>query len=220
MTRRVVVFDLDGTLVNSTLQIYTAMAMARRSMCMPEITPDFIAQNLGLPINDLIPEKELDETLRQELIRIFRAELLELIHQKNTLYPGALALINELINRGFSIGIATSKPQALAEAVVLHSELKGKIDCVQGTDSFPPKPSPEVIMRCLAKLEYKTGVMLGDRIEDVTAAKLARVPSIGISHTAHTKSELLLAGASYALDNFTDLKFLIQIISELSITNP
>ena len=134
MNRRVAVFDLDGTLVDSTLQIFTAMATARKSMCMPEITPDFIAQNLGLPINGLIPEKDLGENVRQELIRIFRVELLNLIHQENTLYPGVLALINELINRGFSIGIATSKPQALAEAVVLHSELKGKIDCIQGTD--------------------------------------------------------------------------------------
>jgi phosphoglycolate phosphatase-like HAD superfamily hydrolase len=77
--KRVAIFDLDGTLVDSTHQIFNAMRVARNSMDLPEVTIHFIAQNLGLPIMGLIPEKSLPEKDYVKLISLFRKELLTLI---------------------------------------------------------------------------------------------------------------------------------------------
>lgn len=215
MSRPVVIFDLDGTLVDSTKQIFDAMAYARAALGLPQIHLDFIKKNLGLPIGGLIPEKSLSEADYHRLIEIFRSKLLGLIQEENLLYPGVLELLELIHEKSLDICIATSKPQFLAEAVVLNSQLMGKIAHIQGTDVFPPKPNPEVILRCLGKVGASTGVMIGDRAEDMQAAKLANIKAIGIAQTAHTSQQLYAAGADDVAGNFIDSKRLFRKIEAL-----
>ena len=65
------------------------------------------------------------------------------------------------------------------------------VNFVQGTDGFFPKPDPEVLRLCMQGLGAKSAVMFGDRIEDIQAAKLLGLPSIGIAHSAHSVDSLL-----------------------------
>jgi phosphoglycolate phosphatase len=215
MPRPVVIFDLDGTLVDSTKQIFNAMAHARQALGLPQVSLDFIKLNLGLPIGGLIPEKNLRQNDYQRLIETFRSKLLKLIQEENSLYPGVLELLELISEKGLDICVATSKPQLLAEAVVLNSELNGKIAYTQGTDGFPPKPNPEVISRCLGKIGTSRGVMIGDRAEDMQAAKSANIKAVGVTHTAHTSKQLYAAGADYVADNFINSKLLLGKIEEL-----
>jgi phosphoglycolate phosphatase len=197
----IVIFDLDGTLVDSTNQISNAMNLARRDLGLIELPENFIANQLGKPIRELIPEGDLNNDLIEKLIFTFRQSLQESIIEHNEVYVGAIELIICLKLSGCSIGIATSKPQHLADLVVEHSSLKGLIDVIQGTDNFPPKPNSEVLNRVITRNQYDKAVMIGDRTEDLEAAKGAGIPSVGVAQSAHSKQVLLLSGANLVYEN-------------------
>jgi phosphoglycolate phosphatase len=99
---------------------------------------------------------------------------------------------------------------------VHNSPLKGLIDFVQGTDDFPPKPSPEVIKRVLEIFANPPAIMIGDRVEDLEAASASGIPSIGIAQSAHDEERLILYGASLTYPNmqeaFEDSKSIMRII--------
>jgi phosphoglycolate phosphatase len=90
----------------------------------------------------------------------------------------------------------------MATNVIENSPLAGLVDFIQGTDDFPAKPNPEVIIRCLQRFPGLKTVMIGDRAEDILAAKSAGVQAIGIAQSAHSPEILLSAGATWALSKF------------------
>lgn len=211
----IVIFDLDGTLVDSTKQISDAMKVARRGLGLTELPESFIAEQLGKPIRELIPENNLEKDVIETLILDFRQTLQEYIITENEVYAGAVELINYLKLSGCSIGIATSKPQHLADLVVEHSTLKGLIDVIQGTDNFPPKPNPEVLKRVISQNQYYSAVMVGDRTEDIEAARGAGIPSVGIAQSAHSKESLLSFGATFAFKSIAEA--LVEVSSILAL---
>jgi len=216
MASSIVIFDLDGTLIDSKKQIYDAMSLARKSLGMIDVTEEFIGQHLGLPVRQLIPEQDLSQDFVDGLVLEFRRFLKIAILKHNDVFPGAMELINVLRANGLRIGIATSKPQLQAELVVHNSPLKGLIDFVQGTDNFPPKPSPEVIKRVLEAFVNPPAIMIGDRTEDLEAATASGISSIGIAQSAHDEEMLTLYGASLTYSDmqeaFKDSKSIMQLI--------
>jgi HAD superfamily hydrolase (TIGR01549 family) len=216
MVSPIVIFDLDGTLIDSKNQIYEAMALARKSLGLGDVNKEFIEQHLGLPVRQLIPEQDLSQDFVDGLVLEFRRFLKIAILKHNEAFPGAIELIDVLRANGLKIGIATSKPQLQAEMVVHNSPLKGLIDFIQGTDNFPPKPNPEVIKRVLETFVNPPAIMIGDRIEDLEAATASGIPSVGIAQSAHDEEKLTLHGArlTYAdmQEAFKDSKSIMQII--------
>ena len=120
-------------------------------------------------------------------------------------------ILTELKDRGVRLSVATTKPTNLAIWTIFNSRLNGLIDHIQGTDNFAPKPSPEVIIRCLRPGEGQDVFMFGDRIEDMKAAVAAKVIGIGITQTVHDSDALQKAGAAITLSEFR----LIKLIPEL-----
>ncbi len=204
MTSPIVIFDLDGTLIDSKNQIYDAMALARDGLNLPEIPKEFIWQHLGLPVRHLIPEQNLSENIVDKLVSEFRKLLRVEILKQNLVFPGALELINLLRSMDIQIGIATSKPQDQAEMVVQNSSLNGLIDYVQGTVDFPPKPNPEVIKRVLKGSASPGAIMIGDRVEDIAAATAAYIQSMGIAQSAHDDEGLSTNGAHLTYANMKE----------------
>lgn len=195
------IFDLDGTLVDSLKQIENALDSTRINFGY-EATPNGqIFRKLGLPIGELLSDLDLSPKIQEDLIIGFRRELARQISISNQLYSGAKELMSLLRAQGFKIAIATSKPTYLAKMVVKNSTISLKIDFIQGTDNFPPKPDPEVIQRCVSALNSKNPIMLGDRTEDVLAAFAAGIPAIGIAQSAHTEEMLRESGALLTFEN-------------------
>lgn len=210
------IFDLDGTLVDSTTQISEAMQFARKSLGLGELPENFIASQLGKPIRDLIPETKLDAKFEDNLITIFRNTLKLSILEGNRVFPSADELVRKLKSEGCLIGIATSKPQCLAELVVQNSELEGLIDVIQGTDNFPPKPHPEVILRILGNFQGHPAIMIGDRAEDILAATSAKIPALGVAQSAHSSSKLISHGARKSYSTIREV--LLDVDTIFSIT--
>jgi phosphoglycolate phosphatase len=189
------IFDLDGTLIDSHRQIEFAMNKARATLGFTESPKGQIFEKLGLPVNELFNDLILSHVGQKELIAEFRINLFESITLGNKCFPDVVPLINKIQQLGIKVAIATGKSTNMAKRVIENSELRESIDFIQGTDGFLPKPNPEVINRCLQKFPGSRAVMIGDRAEDMIAATAAGIPCIGIAQSAHSEVTLHNGGA-------------------------
>jgi phosphoglycolate phosphatase len=198
------IFDLDGTLVDSSKQIGDSINCARKEFGFLPLPSSKIEELIGLPITYFLRDIEMNEIEEMDLISRFR-QILEIeILRDNQIYPGVSDFLSRLKREGIKTAIATSKPTYLAELVVKNSLLHGLLDVIQGTEGFPAKPDPTCIKKAMARLGTEKAIMVGDRIEDIQAAIAAGIDSIGIAHSFHYKATLEAAGANHVFENFLD----------------
>ncbi len=198
------IFDLDGTLVDSSKQIGDSINCARKEFGFHPLPLSKVEELVGLPVHHFLRDIELNKIQEKDLILRFR-QILEIeISRENHVFPGVTEFLNQIKSEGLKTGIATSKPTYLAELVVKHSSLNGLFDVVQGTEGFPAKPDPTCIQKTMARLDTNKAIMVGDRIEDIQAAIAAGIDSIGIAHSFHDKATLKAAGAVQVFDTFLE----------------
>jgi phosphoglycolate phosphatase len=199
------IFDLDGTLFDSSSQIYRALCVTRIEQGMPAISFEEVSKLIGLRAEELFASVDLNPKELSEAVSLFRRNLETEIAQENVAYPESQSLLSRVNDLGFAVGIATSKPNRLAEMVVKNSDLDNHVSHIQGTDGFPPKPNPEVVIRCMSALGVTCGFMVGDRVEDVVAGNSAGLLSIGVAQSHFSEEELRLAGAFETFGSIAEL---------------
>jgi phosphoglycolate phosphatase len=205
------IFDLDGTLVDSTKQIGDSINFARNVFGYQELSSTVIKELVGLPINYFLKDIGLNQAEEEELILKFREILKVEIIRGNQVFPEVKEFLIKLRNQECKLGIATSKPTYLAEMVIKHSSINNLFHVIQGTENFPAKPDPTCIQKAMAILETKDAIMVGDRTEDIQAANAAGIPSIGIAHSFHDKQALEQAGAMHAFDSFLEFTNSVEL---------
>lgn len=217
-TELVWVFDLDGTLFESHHQIIEVVNSIRVAMSQEPLSFEAAFQKIGLPASSFFADLEFSEKQINEAVSIFRARLALVLNSGTPLYPGASRLIEKLSSYGFEIGIATMKPDNLAERMVSISTIKNLIRHVQGSTGLAPKPDPEVLTKIRQKFGGRPLIMIGDRLEDINCAKNANSISIGIGQTVVSKLDLLNHGAFAAFETLEELhEKLDQLLDALSL---
>ena len=207
--KKSVIFDLDGTLIDSKLQIAKNFNLVLNVFGYKQLQNEVFEKNIGLPPETFLRKLHIPDVVKQQIIVKFREKMLADI-EGIIVYPFVIQVL-ELLQRGdYLIGIATTKPTAMAKFVVENSELKGYFTCIQGTDNFMPKPSPAVILHCQSQLGTIISVMVGDRIEDIQAAEAAMIPSVGVAQGFHSKEDLKRSGASLVVKSMKDLFVQLQ----------
>lgn len=204
MKKTLWIFDLDGTLVDSVGQIGYSINRARNDFGYKDLPSEKIMELVGLPIENFLSDLPIDKYEIDLLISSFREILKHEIERENIVFPGVELLLSELHKGGFKLAIATSKPTYLAELVVRNSCLYKFIDLIQGTDSFPAKPDPTCLLMVMESLGAWEAIMVGDRVEDILAARAAGIDSIGIANSFHNTQVLKFAGAVHVFDSFLD----------------
>lgn len=138
---------------------------------------------------------------------------------ENRVFPGVIEVLKFLKAANFLIGVATSKPRNLTEIVINNSGLKMYIDYFQGTDGFLPKPSPEVIFKAIKGLGAKESIMIGDRMEDISAAKAAGILGVGVAQSGHTQEQLRSSGATLVFSSMKELSLSVAKITDLFLSS-
>ena len=198
------IFDLDGTLFDSEIQIFNAINKTRIESGFAPLAQQIVASLIGLPASELLSDLKLSESETSEMVDCFRTELGNLIKKSNPMFKDSENFVRRVKTSNGVVGIATSKPTYLAEQVIKNSPISDLIDHIQGTDGFLPKPEPKVIQMCLSKLRCDSGIMFGDRTEDIEAANRAGIPSVGLAQSKHSMNELKLAGANLVFSSFSE----------------
>jgi HAD superfamily hydrolase (TIGR01549 family) len=204
------IFDLDGTLVDSSAQIGRSANRVRLEEGYAPLGQNEILKLIGLPASELFSDLSISESDIVILISEFREELRKEISIGNTEYGDALEFVTELHLNGVHTAVATSKPTDLAELVVENSKYKGLFDKISGIGIYNPKPDPGVILEVVRSASLENAVMFGDRPEDMIAAKRAGIVAVGIAQTAFSRDELLLSGADKVFNSFQELSSAID----------
>jgi phosphoglycolate phosphatase len=216
MRKSFVVFDLDGTLLNTNRQIETALTLTFKQNGLLSPSSEKINKTIGLPLPAMLKEFSIPDSLNSFMVSEFRALLSEIIELGSPYYPGVPEVLDYLTQNGYLIGIATNKPTDLAVKTLNYSELKSYTFYVQGTDGFVPKPNPLIFEKLQQQVETsEVAIMIGDRCEDIETGVNFNIPTIGVSQTAHPLSKLKDAGANLVFQNFEDLFKSISSVEEL-----
>jgi phosphoglycolate phosphatase len=198
-------FDLDGTLVDSVNQIFEAVQLTRSELSFDAASAEFIHSKIGLPGKDLFADLDLHGPELSKAVELFRSNLCKVRLTENDLYGGVPQMLRLLSEKGFKLGVATNKPTVLAVKALSDTGIHDYFDFIVGAENYPPKPDPAIILKCLEFLLIKPheATMIGDRVEDILAAKAAKVIAIGIAQGTHSEEDFLANGADSTFMNIS-----------------
>ena len=196
------IFDLDGTILDTLLDLANAVNFAMRSKGYPERTVDevrsFIGNGIRVLIRRSVPENT-SEADYAEALEIFTKYYLEHIADYTKPYDGIIDVINELKRRGCKTAVVSNKAHFAAQAVV--KDFFGDIfDAVTGKmDEFPPKPEPDSLFYTIKALgaEKDDCIYIGDSDVDVLTAHNAGLHCIGVTWGNRDEDVLLASGAEF-----------------------
>jgi phosphoglycolate phosphatase len=203
-----IVFDLDGTLVDSFDDISAAF---RRSFHVAGCDPPEVAlvrSMIGKPLRDMYaawaPADALDA-----LVAEYRRDYSERCADRTRPFPGIVDLLDDLRVRGHGLAVATTKTTWMACTVLARLGIEDRLDHVQGTDGFAHKPAPDVITHALAGVGRPGTWMIGDAVTDIAAGRTAGLRTCAVTWGVHSETELRGAQPDAVVTTVGDLRALL-----------
>lgn len=210
---KLVIFDCDGTLVDSQHMIVAAMEGAFAAAGLPPPASDRVRGVIGLSLEDAVARLlHGDQRHRAGAIaEDYKAAFRELRQQEahhEPLYPGVREAIGDLSHRDdVVLAIATGKSRRGVDAVLEREGLAGYFMSIQTADDHPSKPDPSMILKAMAEssaCEADT-LMVGDTVFDIEMAMNAGVQGVGVAWGYHPPEDLVQAGAALVIADSQEL---------------
>jgi phosphoglycolate phosphatase len=206
----VYLFDIDGTLLDSARDICAAVhEVLSRAGCRP-LPFEYLRAHVGLHLRVLfgaaLPDRSEAEI--ESLIMEYRELYLARHHAGTSVYPGVAEGLAALGGRK---GTATTKGTPTTRAVLEQFGLLGFFDHVQGTDGFPCKPAPDVILTALKALDAKPSdcLMVGDSAADMEAGRRAGVATCAVRWGYGDPAGMALWTPDFWIDDLSQLSFVL-----------
>ena len=200
-----VVFDWDGTLMDSEIRIVTCMQRAAADAGFPVPTEDAARDIIGLGLNEavgrLFPAAGAHDVDR--LIDHYRRHWLGNQVEAAILFEGAAQLVAGLHRTGYLLAVATGKSRRGLDQALDESRLGGYFHATRCADETFSKPHPQMLNEILTDLDVSPGnaLVIGDTEYDMQMARNARVDAVGVSHGVHSADRLLDQGALRCFDD-------------------
>ena len=218
---KAVLFDLDGTLIDSAPDIHAALNQTLESLGEPPFLLDVVISMIGGGVPKLIERaysalgKEIDPASRDRVVERFLAIYKPRATELTTLNAGASDATRSLGEAGVLIGVVTNKPDAETREILTHFGLLDLMDIIIGGDAGPEKkPAPGLLLLACQRLGLGPAdiVFVGDSENDVDAAKAADMAVIAVrgGYTAHGADAL---GATAVIDRLDALAEALTILA-------
>ncbi|MGF1447167.1 MAG: HAD-IA family hydrolase [Pikeienuella sp.] len=211
---KLVIFDVDGTLIDSQASILAAMTGAYRARGLPCPSREAVLSIVGLSLPQamarLSPELPAAEhhALADAYKSTYRSQREAGTGEAEALfYPGALATLTRLDTAGHLLGIATGKARRGLDHMLDTHELRHRFVVTQTADDAPSKPAPGMVLNCLAAtgVAAADAVVVGDTEFDMEMARAAGARAIGVAWGYHERARLNRGGAETVIDRFAEL---------------
>lgn len=212
---KAVIFDLDGTLLNTLEDLKDSVNFALGKYDMPERSLEEIRHFVGNGVQKLIERAVPDGTSKAKYEQIFAAfkEYYNVhCNDKTDLYPGIEELLAELKKRGYKMAIVSNKLQS---AVDILRELYFKeyiTVAIGGKGALPKKPAPDMVKEALRQLDItnEAAVYVGDSEVDIETAANMKMDCISVTWGFRTRAEQEEAGGSVFVNDPMEILDLLQ----------
>lgn len=196
----VIIFDLDGTLSNSKEGITKSIQYALSKLGIEENDLNSLEHFIGPPLKDeLMKSYDMSEEVATEGVAYYRERYTPIGLYETEIYPGTEKMLDNLKKAGKYIALATSKPQAMAEEVLIYLKIDKYFDKVMGAELHGPRQSKTAVLEALFeeipmkdKAKY---IMIGDTCFDIDGANNMGIDSMGVTFGFGDKEEMLKHGA-------------------------
>lgn len=212
--KNVLLFDLDGTLVDSAPDLALAINRMLTDLNKPEFDEDTIRSWVGngakvLTERALSGSAEIDETLDNayaaDALTKFLAHYKACVCVNSVLYDGVRDGLISLKQAGYRLAIITNKPEQFIQPILDGLAIGSLFEIQIGGDTFPvQKPHPDPLFGALTKLDVTVEqcVMIGDSKNDILAAQAAGMASVGLTYGYNYGEDISQYQPSWCFDNF------------------
>lgn len=215
--QKLIIFDVDGTLVDSQHLIVEAMTSAFVANNMPVPHRSLLIRTIGLSMTEAMTTLAVNanrETIAKlaASYRIAAVETRKRINCPDPMFPGAREAIERLAAQDDVIlGLATGKAKRGTYLFLERENLRHRFATVQTADDAPSKPHPAMIRQAMIATGARpeNTVMVGDTSFDMTMARAAGTRAIGVGWGYHAPEDLAKAGASAVVSDFAGLMVML-----------
>lgn len=204
------IFDWDGTLVDSESMIVATMQAAIGELNLPPRTDAQIGELIGLGLHDVLERlyPGLDQTHLHKLYDGYRIRFMSQGINDAPLFAGAEDTLKKLHDEGYQLAIATGKSRrGLDRSLKLHAGIGALISHSRCADETASKPDPMMLRELLVEtgFELSQALMIGDTEYDMAMAKSIGMTALGVTCGVHDPERLLKTGAVAVIETVREL---------------
>ncbi|MEX2673491.1 MAG: HAD-IA family hydrolase [Phycisphaeraceae bacterium] len=215
MTRpHAILFDLDGTLIDSLADIASAANASLRDLAQPtHHTPDYrmmVGDGADVLMRRALPADQ--QHLADEGLALFKQHYAQHVADETALYEGMDDTLDALTERGFPMAIVTNKPQAAADQIAAKLLTRWTWVCTTGhCEGVPKKPDPTSALAAAEAAGVAPGrcLFVGDSKTDMLTATAAGMVAVGVTWGFRDRAELVAHDAAHVIDHPQELLTLL-----------
>ncbi len=203
-----IVFDWDGTLMDSTSAIIASMQAAARDLGVPAPDKQSASYVIGLGLQDALQAAmpDLDPTHYPKMVERYRYHYLSQDHQLS-LFDGAREMLDDLAAQGYFLAVATGKSRVGLNRALATAGVTSVFDATRCADETFSKPHPAMLQELTRELGQDMGrtVMIGDTTHDLQMAGNAGAAAICVNYGAHPANELAAHSPLFGAESIAEL---------------
>lgn len=207
MKKPLLIFDLDGTLIDSKLDIANSINYIFKKFNLPNFSHQMIYPFIGYPL-EVVMEKLLSQTYHHmipEMGKMWREYYVHHWHEHTKPFPEVIETLKKLNN--CYKAIATTKISLHTNKIAAKLGFKKYFDVIQGTDNFPAKPDPTIIHLIRKKFNVPLAqtLIIGDTDKDIEAGKHAGIKTCAVTYGIGKKEDLLVLKPDFIIGKFEEI---------------
>ncbi len=216
MDYQLLIFDWDGTLMDSESRIVSCLSNAIEDLQLPQREAHELSNVIGLALGhafeSLYPELPEEEISR--LVQRYRYHFLEASQVPSPLFANVPETLEQLRHEGFQLAIATGKGRPGLDRVLHETGMAGLFSASRCADESLSKPDPAMVIEILEELSVppEHALVIGDTEYDLQMAANAQVDSVAVSYGVHSVDRLLQHQPKLVIDEITELRNWLDLL--------
>ena len=209
-----IIFDWDGTLVDSQAHIIHCMSRAIADERLPVPAEDDIRHIIGLSLPRAISSllTDIGDPQVQRIADHYRRHFFDPAHEGSKLFPGAKQIVEQLHADGYYLAVATGKGRRGLDMALTSMQLASYFHITRCADETCSKPDPQMLQEILTDLDLSSerAIMIGDTSYDIEMANNIRMDSIAVTYGMHDPEHLQASAPTYFVDDLQQLHSLLK----------
>lgn len=203
------IFDWDGTLIDSKKKIIDCMQSAISTLKLDERSDKEINAIIGMGLDEAVSSLYPDLTINKvkETVQMYREISLKSDGISSQLFKGAKEVLSSLKRSGYYLSIATNKSRRGLDKDLIDTGMEDLIPITRCADETRPKPHPQMLEEILIdyNINADQALMIGDSVYDLQVAKNTKVDALAVSYGVHSLIHLLKEEPVGFIDNIDQL---------------